>query len=80
MHALFEPTNAITARWVHCDDNDVLEDFCHKNAHQLARDAADALVYLATSLINLQMTQERWPRIRFAATRDQSLIEAAIHA
>ncbi len=80
VHALFEPTNAITARWIHCDDSDVLEDFRHKNAHQLARDAADALVYLATSRVNLQMTQERWPQIRFASTRDQSLVEAAIHA
>ncbi|MEM6937459.1 MAG: hypothetical protein AAF552_13450, partial [Pseudomonadota bacterium] len=29
------------------------------------------LVYLAPSRVNLQLTEERWPDLRFAATREQ---------
>jgi peptide chain release factor 3 len=39
----------------------------------LARDAAAQLVYLAPSRINLQLTEERWPDIKFAATRESML-------
>jgi peptide chain release factor 3 len=28
------------------------------------------LVYLAPTRVNLQLTEERWPDIRFAATRE----------
>jgi len=41
--------------------------------NNIARDAADQLVYLAPSRVNLQLTEERWPKIRFAATRETLL-------
>jgi peptide chain release factor 3 len=28
------------------------------------------LVYLASSRVNLQLTQERWPEVHFSATRE----------
>ena len=30
------------------------------------------LVYLAPTMVNLQLTQERWPDVRFHATREQT--------
>ncbi|WP_126535871.1 peptide chain release factor 3 [Aerosticca soli] len=70
--AAFEPVGVVTARWVHCEDAKKLEEFRDKNALHLALDAAGALVYLAPSRVNLQLTQERWPQIRFAATREHA--------
>jgi peptide chain release factor 3 len=68
--AVFENVNIQTARWVHCDDEKMLKDFTIQLQNNLARDAADQLVYLAPSRVNLQLTIERWPDIRFAETRE----------
>ena len=62
-----------TARWVSCDDEKMLEDFKNQLMNNLAYDAADQLVYLAPTRVNLQLTEERWPDIRFAATRETLL-------
>ncbi len=70
--ALFEQVNVTTARWVHSDNETKLAEFRRKNELQLALDHAGELVYLATSRVNLQLTQERWPDITFAATRELS--------
>ena len=71
--AVFENVNVQTARWVNCDDEKMLRDFTNQLQGNLARDAADQLVYLAPSRVNLQLTEERWPDIRFAATRETLL-------
>ena len=70
--ATFEPVQVSTARWIHCPDERTLEAFREKNAMNLALDAADALVYLAPSRVNLQLAQERAPDVRFAATREHA--------
>jgi peptide chain release factor 3 len=70
--AAFEPVGVATARWVHCDDAKKLEEFREKNAMNLAIDAAGELVYLAPSRVNLQLAQERWPQVRFNATREHA--------
>ncbi|HET8941921.1 MAG TPA: peptide chain release factor 3, partial [Rudaea sp.] len=62
----------VTARWVHCDDEKKLADFREKVAMNLAVDAAGELVYLAPTRVNLQLTQERWPGVTFAATREHA--------
>jgi peptide chain release factor 3 len=36
----------------------------------IAYDAADQLVYIAPTRVNLQLTEERWPNLRFVATRE----------
>jgi peptide chain release factor 3 len=66
----FEPINVATARWVYCDDPKRFEEFRNKAAEHLAIDHAEALVYVAPSRVNLELTRERWPEIRFMPTRD----------
>jgi peptide chain release factor 3 len=66
----FENINVATARWVYAEDQRRLEEFRNKAAEHLAVDHAGALVYVAPSRVNLQLTQERWPEIRFMPTRD----------
>ena len=70
--ALFEATNIYTARWVTCEDSKVMADFEQALAANLAYDAAGNLAYLASSRVNLQLTQERWPKVAFHATREHA--------
>lgn len=68
--ALYEPVNVQTARWVECDDEKMLEDFKKKGAQNLAIDGGGHLTYLAPTRVNLSLTEERWPDIRFRHTRE----------
>jgi peptide chain release factor 3 len=43
----------------------------------LALDHSGALVYLAPGRVNLQLTEERWPAIRFLKTREHRVGEGA---
>ncbi|HPF74340.1 MAG: peptide chain release factor 3 [Rhodanobacteraceae bacterium] len=70
--ASFQQASVATARWVHCDNAKKLEEFREKNAVNLALDAADQLVYLAPTRVNLQLAEERWPDVRFSATREHA--------
>nr|VFK10484.1 MAG: peptide chain release factor 3 [Candidatus Kentron sp. LPFa]VFK26936.1 MAG: peptide chain release factor 3 [Candidatus Kentron sp. LPFa] len=69
--ANFEPVNVATARWIECEDNTILTRFRTKASSNLGEDHAGELVYLAPSMVNLQLTQERWPEIRFQSVREQ---------
>jgi peptide chain release factor 3 len=72
--AVFEGTSINSARWISCDDKRVLADFEKSAAgHNLAHDAAGNMAYLASSGVNLKLTQERWPKITFHATREHSV-------
>ena len=66
----YEPAGITTARWVSADDPGRLEDFRRKNDSRLALDGAGNLAYLAPSMVNLNLTVERWPGIAFHATRE----------
>lgn len=70
--AVFEGTSITSARWVTADDKKVLSDFEKSLAHNIAYDAAGNLTYLATSGVNLRLTEERWPKLAFHATREHS--------
>jgi peptide chain release factor 3 len=70
VEAIVEPVSVQTARWVNCDDPKMLEQFKTKAHDNLALDGDDQLVYLAPTRVNLQLTEERWPEIRFSATRE----------
>jgi peptide chain release factor 3 len=70
----FEGSNVVTARWVHCDDRAHLEEFIKKLGPNLARDHAGELVYLAPSTVSLTLTQERWPKVVFRATREHRAV------
>ena len=77
VESTFENVNVFTARWIKCDNAKKLEEFREKAAPNLALDAAGELVYIAPSRVNLQLTEERWPDITFAATREHaSAVEA----
>ena len=71
--AIFENVNVQTARWVSCDDEKMLKDFTNQLMNNIAHDAADQLVYLAPSRVNLQLTEERWPKVKFSAIRETPL-------
>ena len=66
----FEPVNVATARWVEADDEKLMQDFRRKAHDNLALDHGERLVYVAPSKVNLSLTQERWPDIRFRETRE----------
>jgi peptide chain release factor 3 len=70
--ASFEPITVSTARWIKGGTAKKLEEFREKAAMNLAVDGAGQLVYLAPSRVNLQLTQERWPDLEFAATREHA--------
>ncbi len=71
--AVFEGTSISSARWVSCDDKKMMSDFQNSSAgHNLAHDAAGNLAYLATSGVNLKLTQERWPQVVFHTTREHA--------
>ncbi len=70
--AVFEGTSISSARWVTAEDRKMLSDFEKSLAHNVAYDAAGNLTYLATSGVNLRLTEERWPKLAFHATREHS--------
>ncbi len=67
---VYEAVNVQTARWVYSDDARKLEEFKRKASANLAIDGGGYLTYIAPTRVNLQMTQERWPEIRFQPTRE----------
>ncbi len=71
--AVFEPTSTTCARWVSCDDKRMLQDFEDALAHNVAYDAANNVAYLAPNGVNLQLTQERWPKVTFHTTREHAV-------
>ena len=70
VHCVFEPVNVFTARWIAGGDPRKLEEFRAKAYDALALDHSGALVYLAPSRVNLQLTFERWPDVTFRETRE----------
>ncbi len=66
----FDSVDVTTARWVSCADAKRLEEFKRKNEARLALDSGGNLSYLAPTLVNLNLAQERWPEVRFTATRE----------
>ncbi len=71
----FEAVNVNTARWVECNDEKKFDEFKSKAKSNLALDHAGDLAYIAPSRVNLQMTEERWPDIKFLATREHGIYE-----
>lgn len=66
---IFEPVNVNTARWV-IGDKAEIDKFLAKVRDNVAYDAADQLVYIAPTRVNLSLTEERWPNLQFVATRE----------
>lgn len=67
---MVEPVGVKAARWVVCPDDKELRRFRDKAHENLAEDGDGQLVYLAPSRVNLNLTIERWPDVKFLATRE----------
>jgi len=66
----YDPVDVVTARWVESADEGMLERFRQKEESRLVLDSAGNLAYLAPTMVNLNLAVERWPDIRFRATRE----------
>jgi len=64
------PSRYTLARWVTSDDPKALRKFMDANAAHVARDAVDAVAFLATSPAQLRVAQERYPDITFHTMRE----------
>ena len=65
----FETIDVATARWVSGSDKDI-EQLKIKAGNNVAIDSAGMLTYLAPSMVNLQLTEERHPELIFSSTRE----------
>jgi peptide chain release factor 3 len=68
--ALYEHVNVATARWVYSNDAKKLDEFRRKSEVNLALDGGDNLTYIAPTMVNLSLTQERFPDVTFKTTRE----------
>ena len=72
VQCVFDAITVHTARWIEAADPRKLEEFRTRAHDNLAIDHSGALVYLAPSRVNLELTRERWPDILFHETREQA--------
>ncbi len=70
VEAIYESVNVSTARWVECDDPAKFDEFKHKCEVNLALDGGDNLTYIAPTMVNLNLSQERYPAVKFFKTRE----------
>ena len=68
--AIYEHVSVATARWVYSKDAKKLDEFQRKAEQNLALDGGDNLTYIAPTMVNLQLAQERYPDIEFTTTRE----------
>lgn len=70
VECIYEPVNTTTARWIESAHPKKLEEFKEKARDNLALDGGGNLAYLAPSMVNLNLSKERWPDITFRETRE----------
>lgn len=70
VEAIYEAVNVATARWVECPDAKKFDEFQRKNEMNLALDGGDNLTYIAPTMVNLNISQERYPDVVFRKTRE----------
>ncbi len=70
VEAIYETVSLATARWVYTEDDRKLDEFRRKCSANLALDGGDNLTYIAPSMVNLNLSMERYPDIRFSKTRE----------
>jgi peptide chain release factor 3 len=68
----FEAAPFQAARWVSCDDRAEFDRFTSQNQEAMAEDRDGAPIFLARSTWLLGNTIEKWPNIRFDATRERT--------
>jgi peptide chain release factor 3 len=70
--ARMEPSRYRLARWITCDDENILKKFVDANAHRIAHDVVEALAFLATHASELEVASERYPQVKFHALREHA--------
>ena len=70
VECLYEPIQVQTARWLVSNDAAAIDGLKAHSPAQIAIDGAGQLAYLAPSMVNLQLAEERWPQIEFRKTRE----------
>ena len=70
VEAIYEAVNVATARWVEGTDVKKFEEFKRKNEVNLALDGGDNLTYIAPTMVNLRLAQERHADVQFRQTRE----------
>jgi peptide chain release factor 3 len=70
VECIYEPVSVATARWISCKDEKVIERLKAKAGEHLALDGGDNLTYLAPTMVNLNLTKERFPEVEFFETRE----------
>ena len=70
VEAVYEPINVYTARWIESDENRKIEEMKRKLPDGIALDGGGCLTYLASTRVNLSLTEERYPDVRFTSTRE----------
>jgi peptide chain release factor 3 len=73
VEAVYDAVDVVTARWLESDDARKLAEFRRREEARLVLDGAGNLAYLAPTMVNLNLTMERWPDIRFHATREHAV-------
>jgi peptide chain release factor 3 len=66
------PSPYVGARWITADDPLELRRFVDANVGKLALDAAGTQAYLLTSRYDLDLTQERYPKVHFHPLREHA--------
>lgn len=70
VECVYENIPIVSARWISCEDSKVLREFKDKLIEHLSEDGGGQLAYLAPSMVNLNLTMERWPNITFHHIRE----------
>jgi peptide chain release factor 3 len=70
VEAGYEHVDFSVARWVTCDNKEILNRFRAQHSSSLATDAEECLTFLTTSEFQLGFAMEKWPEIRFHKTRE----------
>ncbi|WP_144395445.1 peptide chain release factor 3 [Pleionea sediminis] len=70
VECIYEAVSVATARWVACDDEKIVDKLKTKAGEHLALDGGDNLTYLAPTMVNLNLTRERFPEVEFLETRE----------
>ena len=68
--AIFEPADIYTARWLTFPDEVTRKNFEREQQHRMAKDVDGNYVYLASTRYNLDVTQEKWTKVGFHASRE----------
>ncbi|MEN8107880.1 MAG: peptide chain release factor 3 [Pseudomonadota bacterium] len=66
----FENIAVATARWIKCEDDKTEQRLREKAFDNLAEDQGGSLVYIAPTRVNLDLAIEKWPDVKFQATRE----------